>query len=113
MAITHPSLPYPSCSSGRSTFTLYRATIKAIGTLLPEDPSDDAGDRGAAFQVQVSLNQQASDPMSHTLVQSYAYLSGSYSLPTNPMVDPNDSNRSVFTLTPNSPTYWRGKPGAR
>jgi hypothetical protein len=36
---------------------------------------------GAAFQAQVSLNQQATDPMSHTPVQSYANLSGSYSLP--------------------------------
>jgi hypothetical protein len=36
---------------------------------------------GAAFQAQVSLNQQATDPMSHTPVQGYANLSGSYSLP--------------------------------
>src|SRR5918999_3023345 len=35
---------------------------------------------GAAFQAQVSLKKQATDPMSHTPVQSYANLSGSYSL---------------------------------
>src|ERR671914_2787152 len=37
---------------------------------------------GAAFQAQVSLNQQAIDPMNHTPVQSYDNLSESCSLST-------------------------------
>jgi hypothetical protein len=57
--------------------------------VLAEDPldNDDAGDR-VAFHAQVSLKKQATDPMGHTPVQSYANLSGSYSLPANPMVAP-------------------------
>ncbi len=47
----------------------------------------------AAFQAPVSLNEQATDPMSHTPVIAYATLFGRGSSPANPMVDPVSDDR--------------------
>jgi hypothetical protein len=42
----------------------------------------------AAFQAQASLNQQATDPMSHTLVRTFLHQSLSSCYLLNSMVDP-------------------------
>jgi hypothetical protein len=42
----------------------------------------------AAFQAQASLNQQATDPMSHTLVRTFLHKSLSSCYLLNSMVDP-------------------------
>ena len=41
--------------------------VREYGT-IPVDPSDDAGDEGGISEW-VSLNEQATDPKSHTLVR--------------------------------------------
>ena len=52
-----------------------------LGAPSVAPPAEGMQGTGTAFQAQVSLKKQATDPMSHTPVQSYANLSGSYSLP--------------------------------
>jgi len=42
--------------------------VREYGT-IPVDPSDDAGDEGGISDW-VSLNKQATDPKSHTLVRN-------------------------------------------
>jgi len=42
--------------------------VREYGT-IPVDPSDDAGDEGGISDW-VSLNEQATDPKSHTLVKN-------------------------------------------
>ena len=44
-----------------------RILVREYGT-IPVDPSDDAGDEGGISDW-VSLNEQATDPKSHTLVR--------------------------------------------
>jgi hypothetical protein len=55
---------------------------------------------GAAFQAPVSLKKQATDPMSHTPVQSYANLSESYSLPAKSDGRPFLAFSDPFSLSP-------------
>jgi hypothetical protein len=43
--------------------------VREYGT-IPVDPSDDAGDEGGISDW-VSLNKQATDPESHTLVRTF------------------------------------------
>lgn len=45
-----------------------RILVREYGT-IPVDPSDDAGDEGGISDW-VSLNKQATDPKSHTLVRN-------------------------------------------
>jgi hypothetical protein len=45
-----------------------RILVREYGT-IPVDPSDDAGDEGGISGC-VSLNEQATDPNSHTLVRN-------------------------------------------
>jgi hypothetical protein len=45
-----------------------RILLREYGT-IPVDPSDDAGDEGG-ISGRVSLNKQATDPKSHTLVRN-------------------------------------------
>ncbi len=49
----------------------------------------------AAFQVQVNPLRQATDPMSHTLAYDDTNPGLGSSSPTNPMIDPIDSQRVV------------------
>ena len=60
--------------------------MRVYGT-IPVDPSDDAGDEGGISDW-VSLNKQATDPNSHTLVKSLLQETQRYRYLQIPMVDP-------------------------
>jgi len=53
--------------------------VREYGT-IPVDPSDDAGDEGGISDW-VSLNKQATDPKSHTLVRNFYTAFSSVPLP--------------------------------
>jgi hypothetical protein len=55
--------------------------VREYGT-IPVDPSDDAGDEGG-ISGRVSPNEQATDPMSHTLVRISYTVSSPLSPPAN------------------------------